>query len=78
MTFIENVQFIIWILIFLDDLHGLKIDIKVDETSENMSFSAFLTTSNTWIVKSTTENQKYIDICRYSPGKNLHHISISF
>ena len=27
-----------------------KIDIKLEETSENMQFAAFLTTSNTWLV----------------------------
>ena len=41
-----------------------------------MSFSAFLTTSNTWLVKNKAEYQKDIDIC-YSPLQNLHPISIS-
>ena len=33
-----------------DCLDFIKIDIKFEETSKNMSFSAFLTTSNTWLV----------------------------
>ena len=58
-------------------IFGLKIDIKYEETSENMWFSAIVTTSNTWLVQSTAEYQNEIDIC-YSPWQNLHPFSISF
>ena len=55
MTFIENVQLNNCNLgfgyyFFLMTYIWAKMDIKFEETSEYMSFSAFLTTSNTWLV----------------------------
>ena len=54
-TFMENVHLNNCSLgfgyyFFLMTTFRLKIDIKFEETSKNMSFSAFLTTSNTWLV----------------------------
>ena len=55
MAFIENVQLNNCSLgfgyyFFLMTYIWAKIDIKFEEMSENMSFSAFLTTFNTWLV----------------------------
>ena len=84
MTFIENVLLNNYSLGFGSyfswwPTFGLKIDFKFDETSENMSFSAFLTTSNTCLYRAQLKTKIYIDIlvC-YSPWQNLHPISISF
>ena len=76
-----------WIIVVLDldiifswwPTCGLKLDIKFEETNENMSFSALFTTSNTWLVQTTAEYQKDTDIC-HSPWQiyNLHqyHVGI--
>ena len=39
-----------------------KIDIKLRETAGNLPFSAFLTTSNFWLVQSTPKYHKDIEI----------------
>ena len=56
---------------------GAKIDITFEEMGENMSCFVYLTTSNTWLVQSTAEYQKDIDIC-YSSWQKRHPMSISF
>ena len=44
------------------ELNGDLLGLKFNKISENMLFLPFLTTSNTWLLQSTSEYQKDIDI----------------